>query len=364
MLNNLVNTATEEEDIPEILGERCVHNYMEQASCRACVDACPKEAWVLDDEQLGIDPEACDNCGLCAPVCPEGAIQHDHAPMIGQWKERVIAMSTCENSDVSGFSKATIPCVHALGLHNLLTMHKQGCAMFITATGDCDQCERGANPRLTETSNVLNGLLGSRALPLFKSENFAPRQWESLAKRLSPFQPDTAMSRRNFFRKAMVGVTEQGLMIAGLRESKEEQYIPVGKLLPEGVDDDCSVSFPYVPTIDSTRCNGCDACIRLCPHEAIQLMLDEDDGRQYFQLNVELCTNCRICIDVCEEGAVSIALNAQPKDLLIPLENQQCDACGVEYHQPQRAEEEQQQESLCRICSVTNHSRNLFQVYD
>ena len=80
MLDRLIEQAEQEWRLPEIIGERCVHAVIEQASCQACVDACPHQAWVLDDDSLGIDLGSCDGCGLCAAACPQAAIVHEHQP--------------------------------------------------------------------------------------------------------------------------------------------------------------------------------------------------------------------------------------------------------------------------------------------
>lgn len=41
------------------------------AQCRDCIDSCLHNALSLEHNQLRIDPERCDGCGLCVNVCPE-----------------------------------------------------------------------------------------------------------------------------------------------------------------------------------------------------------------------------------------------------------------------------------------------------
>ncbi len=66
--------------IPEIIPERCVHSRCEVAECTRCIDACPQQAWLLDDDNLSIDTSLCDGCGLCITACPEAALSP------GLWK--------------------------------------------------------------------------------------------------------------------------------------------------------------------------------------------------------------------------------------------------------------------------------------
>ena len=73
-MRNPKETLLTELRIPDINGDRCVHAHIETASCKACVDACPENAWILDDESLGLNTNSCDGCGLCVPACTEGAI--------------------------------------------------------------------------------------------------------------------------------------------------------------------------------------------------------------------------------------------------------------------------------------------------
>ena len=58
-----------------IHAERCVHQRVRGAACRACVDACPTAAWQMSDDGLAFDPEACDACGLCVAACPTEALE-------------------------------------------------------------------------------------------------------------------------------------------------------------------------------------------------------------------------------------------------------------------------------------------------
>ena len=82
MLKDLCDDIEREIALPKLFGERCVHALSATASCKACVDVCPEDAWLLDDEALGLDTERCDGCGLCAAACPERAIVSRHEPAV------------------------------------------------------------------------------------------------------------------------------------------------------------------------------------------------------------------------------------------------------------------------------------------
>ena len=45
--------------------------------CGSCVDVCPVEAVVVENDKAKIDAETCVDCGTCVDECPEEAITMD-----------------------------------------------------------------------------------------------------------------------------------------------------------------------------------------------------------------------------------------------------------------------------------------------
>ena len=54
-------------------------------------------------------------------------------------------------------------------------------------------------------------------------------------------------------------------------------------------------------TIELDRCDGCGACVEVCPEEAIQLV------GGLAQIDSELCTECEACVQACPTGAIRVA---------------------------------------------------------
>ena len=145
--------------------------------------------------------------------------------------------------------------------------------------------------------------------------------------------------------------------LAFLRETlglsaEEVVFAPPGSSFPEARVGDLAL---YVPDIDPTRCNGCDACTRVCCHNALAL---EPDGDAY-AVQPDLCTGCRLCVDVCDQDAVRVAELTRVGQLRLSLRAGVCRACGARFHRPTTADAP---DNLCRICVQFNHQRNLFQV--
>ncbi len=45
-------------------------------------------------------------------------------------------------------------------------------------------------------------------------------------------------------------------------------------------------------------CNGCHACVNVCPFNAISMNFD-DEGFFYPSVNMEACTKCGLCLKTC-----------------------------------------------------------------
>jgi len=45
--------------------------------CGVCVDDCPVDAILMEDDKAKINMEDCIHCGICHGVCPQEAVRHD-----------------------------------------------------------------------------------------------------------------------------------------------------------------------------------------------------------------------------------------------------------------------------------------------
>jgi len=357
-LREVIDQSLLESRQPEVEAELCVHSMIASASCTACVDACPLQAWILDDAELGLDTSRCDGCGVCVPACPEGAIQPLHTPLIYHWNERDIALVACERAGLDD-TDGVIPCVHGIGLRYLLILYSQGVRDIMVACGDCSQCDRATVSRLDTVVAHTSRMLAQRSLPPIHHYQPTPERWiYNRNTAMSPAQ-GPEIGRRSFLRRAVGMVVKEQSLEERLTVDKLTWATPPGQMLPPG---EHSSILPFIPAIDINNCNGCDVCVRLCPHQAITLDIGEAGDRASYKIRPDNCSGCNLCVDGCDADAININAWVTSIQHRIDLARARCRACGADYHQPKLVSMDAS--DLCRVCSKVNHYSNLHQVMD
>lgn len=343
-------------NLPAVVAERCVHTRIETASCRACVDACPQRAWVIDDEQLGIDAERCDGCNLCVAACPEGAVQAPVQPALRDTARGSAALLACQPTGLDA-GEGLVPCIHALGLSALLDLYRSGVRMLISCTADCDACERGDATRLQERIDRVNALLTQRDLPGIHAETLTADAWlQRLNRDLSPAR-GPALNRRQFLRRATRDVLAAYQQSQGQDPTFDGPQEAPGQMLPAR---SAGQPAPFAVAIDGERCNACHACANLCPHAAITRQTDDQGRNTAYRLSADACTGCGICSDVCDQDAISMHAWSIPPASVVELTQHRCRACGSRFELPKQ----QTDIAMCRICNARNHHALLYQVLE
>lgn len=324
-----------------------MHSLFEQAGCSACVAACPTAAWSIDDEGLNLDSALCDNCGLCAAACPQEAlsIRLNMLPLEMDGKRRVFA--ACDRAPVSP-GDGVIPCLHSVSVRVLARLSAEGIGGIETTSGDCGSCDRDVGERLAQRLTELNRLLRSRGLAEVAHREHTPAAWQNLRARAGQTSSHS-MERRRFLRSGLRQLTRLAQDLG--KSDAQAGPRPVSALLGEGGKGVAE----WRPLFDEKACDGCSACIRLCPTHALEF----DVEQHCYQVFPDLCTGCRVCSDVCEADAITPVSWADATPYSVRLEQQRCRACGVAFRLPVARDD---QEHLCPVCRKTNHYRNLFQV--
>lgn len=241
-------------------------------------------------------------------------------------------------------------CVHSLNLSSLLQLQRQDVRLLLFSRGDCGVCE-GARTSLSFDGLIENfqHLVEQHQLPRLQVASYTPRGWARRRESLESEAPGKQLSRRGFLR-GLAGHSLEATL------NTRQHEIESGPCLADVVSPGISSGlFPHVPRIEASRCSGCDACVRVCPHQAIHL----HDQPLAYHVEARRCSGCKLCGDVCESNAVAVHAWTHAEGQVVKLSEARCTACGAPFHVPGS---NHGAAGRCRICAANPHTRNLYQV--
>jgi NAD-dependent dihydropyrimidine dehydrogenase PreA subunit len=328
----------EQAHYPQLDGGLCVHGMLADASCRACIDSCPRDAWDLTDEALEIATGACDGCGLCIPACPQAALSLPIKPLVRYHDSEQVALMACDRV-IDRDQAGSVPCIYCYGSRVLLEFHVRGIRKWVVATGECSACSRAGDLSAAGLPVLLSSALQQRGHDAILMRKLPVGKWVAYRDSLSETDP-SAVSRRDFFR---------GIAKAASDHLERNALEPAQQALLAGQG-----LMPRHCAIDTERCDLCEACHKVCPTQAICL-----DKGETVRLVVDSsrCNGCMLCMDVCDDAA---AISVQPWEEAaiqeIPCNERRCSACGVGYLSIPG-----DSGTTCGICRRIDHRRNLYQ---
>lgn len=299
---------------------------------------------MLDEAALHFDSQSCDGCGLCVPACPQQAIRLPLRIEQRTLSDAPVLLARCEFSAGEG-EAGRLPCLHSIGLMDLLRNRRHGSLSWLVMRGDCDQCERGKGERLAARIASLNAALAERNQPVILLREISGVVWTHL---IVP-QADSVAARRGFFgalaKRPVSALMKDSISVQDDKPQAPGEWMPMQR---EGV-------LPWSIDLDAERCIGCHACARLCPQGAIE---QDDSEAAAYRLQHARCTGCGLCSDVCQSNAVSPQAWCKAEIDEVTLKTHRCVACGLSFEMPAV----RGSVSLCWVCSRALPVRRLRQV--
>ena len=74
----------------------------------------------------------------------------------------------------------------------------------------------------------------------------------------------------------------------------------------------------YTPTVDESKCVGCEECVEVCPVEVFEMQNEKS-----VPVNADECSGCETCLERCQMEAVWL------DDGKVVLDTDRCIGCGL-----------------------------------
>ena len=287
----------------------CVHLYYKDSSCALCLNVCPVEnAIIQDDYKILVDREKCVSCGACVGVCPSEAFSlsgFDVESLFETLREEPLL--SC---------KKNLPCLSVLSVEDIIVAVLNSDSDLIFDTGHCRNCFIGTlleeiNKKVEEANYFLEKI-GVENRAILQQVCFETEKEEK-------------KNRRSFlknFGKAAAGLTFWALMpgISSFGEEKEEE---VKNIMEDKIDtqrrkrfvdalSSLNIDFSHIKLnvdrisftsdkwIDNSKCTNCSVCYNICPTGALKA--GEERLKILFQ--PKLCIKCKVCHEACPENCL------------------------------------------------------------
>jgi len=257
----------------------------------------------------------------------------------------------CEPSGCIG--DAVVPCLGAIDAVWLAYMAKRRIPVSLHGSGHCAQCVHGitAEAQLRLNLEALDQLFESASgesgdlppdwtMPLLALDTRKPRAREKEVGKSA-----VAASRRQLFRRFL---RHGGAPLAAKSEAgdavKAEKAIRAGAYAlsetRELLQIVCKQERPFLvawhqalPLMQLSLqpgCTLCEACFRVCPTGALQIVENPGDWALTFQ--TDRCVACEVCLEVCQPRVLDAvaSFDARPEHepiALISRTKQRCSRC-------------------------------------
>jgi len=284
----------------------CAHARAGQQACTRCIDACPAEAITSLAETIEVNPNLCQGGGVCATVCPSGAIQYaypraeDTLQQIrtllrvyrdNDGKDPVIAFFSQADGDVTGaVPENLIPIMveelGSVGLEVWFSALAYGATAVLLVDG-------GAMPArvsvaVTQQLTAASEILSAMGYPVNS---------------IRLVEPD-AMENESVSSMPSIEVAT----FSGVGGKRQTAFMAIDHLYDEAVQPklmaNLTTGAPFgTAEVDEDRCTLCMSCAGICPGKALQT----GDGKPQLQFIEVNCLQCGLCTRSCPEDAIWIS---------------------------------------------------------
>jgi Fe-S-cluster-containing hydrogenase component 2 len=270
--------------LPYVFGETCEA----KRGCRRCVDVCPSNALQISDGVVQVSETNCTVCGICAAVCPVGAVQMPElsdAALFGLLDAidssdapKKTLVITCNGEAVEHQPWMVIEKLTNIGLVGARFLAAAAASSLGGVAVVCPDGKCVGGERVKQAADAFKGSVpadSSEPFVLFAGEADGIGRLAKLheaSKSRNPRAPRSGDKWKDYVAD-LTSVLSAGAPASGLG------------LTGMVVSDSCTL---------------CSACEKACPHRSLKM----DDQHLFF--NASTCTGCGACVTACPEHAITL----------------------------------------------------------
>lgn len=315
----------------------CAHARSGVKACRNCLDACPADAIISIGEAVEINANLCQGGGVCASVCPTGAIRYRYPSAEDTLTQiyRVLDVYAKEGGVdpvIAFVAEEEVPLVSPLS-DNVMTLVVEelgsvGMEIWLMAliagAKEIWMLDGGLMPARVATA--MQQQL-SVVAEILNAEGYSADSIRLCSVDDINLDADLAMADFKPVPHPNINGKRQSIYFA-LDKLYQQAPMPVDRIdLPAGAP------FGRI-SVDAESCTLCMACTSVCPANAVQPGVEAP--RLLF--HEENCVQCGLCASACPEKVItlqpSITVNAEQRRQLTVLHEEApfcCIICGTPF---------------------------------
>ena len=295
----------------------CAHGRSGISGCTKCIDACPAEAITSLIESVMVNPNLCQGGGVCASVCPTGAMRyvypgvtdtlHCVRTMLRSYAEAggldpVVAFVAADEAEAllnkpGNLLIVVLEELASVGMEVWLSALAYGAkrVLLIDAGAMPDVVGGFLRSQLT-TANMIISAMGYT-----RSEGQGSTNDQAAIRMADPQSLAQYCDVDNAFNIAKVA------SYVGSVEKRRTTLLAIDHLYQQG-----NASQQIIPLseqspfgrilVDADACTLCMSCTSVCPSKAVSAG-NETPKLEFHEIN---CVQCGICVAACPEHAISL----------------------------------------------------------
>ncbi|MEZ5740863.1 MAG: 4Fe-4S binding protein [Burkholderiaceae bacterium] len=274
----------------------CAHGASELPGCTRCLDACPAEAIISIGDKIEVKPPLCQGGGVCATVCPTGAISYQYPPlgdtldrcrrMLRAWRDAggtapLLLLHGSEQQPALADPGVLPVALEELASAGIEVWLGALCFGARAVALDTDGAPPGTLRDAVQAQvDVANAILEGLGFP-------AAVHWSH--------QPGAAMPP---IQPATFGST------GGKREAL---FAAIDHLVATASARPASIALPAAAPmgrvrVDTGGCTLCLSCVSVCPAKA----LSDGGGEPALRFYEGNCVQCGLCATACPEQVITL----------------------------------------------------------